>query len=155
MTRLLVAFSIVIGLAAPAAAEPTPLRWSLHPSVAAVMSDSLVIAALSLDTVHALRAPDRTHALLNEGCRAGLTIGVSEIVKRTTHRLRPDGSDDMSFWSEHTALAMQASGWRYSVGVPIAIGAGYFRMAAGKHYATDVLAGAGMGLLAQWVCRAR
>jgi membrane-associated phospholipid phosphatase len=153
MTRLLGALSLVAALAVPAAAEDSPFRWPSHTTSAARVSDGLVAAAVTLDTVHAWRSADRKRAFLNEGCRLGLTVGVSELVKRTTHRTRPDGSDDMSFWSEHTAVAMQASGWRYSVGVPIAIGAGYFRMAAGKHYATDVAAGAGMGLLAQWVCR--
>jgi hypothetical protein len=152
VTRLL-GLVLVLGLAAPAAAEDSPFRWPAHTTAAARISDGLVAAAVTFDTVHALRSSDRKHALLNEACRLGLTVGVSELVKRTTHRTRPDGSDDMSFWSEHTALSMQASGWRYSVGVPIAVGAGYFRMAAGKHYATDVAAGAGMGLLAQWLCR--
>lgn len=146
---------ILLLAATPARAQETqPFRWTeANRLTAAHISDGLVWAQLTLDTLSSARADDKRRAFLLQGCRLGLTLGVTEIVKRTTHRVRPDGSDAMSFWSGHTATAMQASGWRYSVGVPIAFGAGYFRMAANRHYVTDVLAGAGAGWLATRACK--
>lgn len=139
MKRLIFAFLLI---AAPAQAHN-----------AAHISDALVGTQLVIDTVHSARATDKRHAFLSQGCRVGLTLGVTEVVKRAVGRERPDGSDHYSFWSGHTAMAMQGAGWRWSIGVPIAVGTGYFRVAARRHYVTDVLAGAGFGLLATQVCR--
>lgn len=136
------------------AQETQPAAWSVEQRpIARRISDGLVLFQLAADTVHSFRAEDRRHALLSQGCRVGLTFGATEIVKRATHRTRPDGSDNLSFWSGHTATAVQGAGWRYQIGIPIAIGAGYFRMAADRHYLTDVAAGAGAGWLASRVCR--
>lgn len=141
---------LAVLMAVPVAAQETqPLAWAAeHRALAGHLSDGSVAAAIALDTAHSVR----THTWKPQACRMGLTIGTTEIVKRVVNRTRPDGSDRSSFWSEHTAVAMQASGWRFSIGVPIAIGAGYFRMAANKHYASDVAAGALMGFVAQKVC---
>ena len=81
-------------------------------------------------------------------------------------RLRPDGSDNESFYSGHTsdAFAMvialytthrlrhdeDANHWLF-VGLPFAALTGYLRIAADKHYASDVLAGAAAGSVVGWV----
>lgn len=134
-----------------AQAEPTPLQWPSHPSVAARVSDGLVALQAGLAVRDAWQAPDRKHAL---GCLAlenGLAIGATELLKRVFNRERPDGSDHFSMPSGHTALATVngRAGWRYG----LTVGVGWGRQAAGKHYATDVLAGAGIGALASRVCQ--
>lgn len=147
---------LVLLLAAPAAAQETqPLAWSDGRRAADWISTGLVAGQLGAETRQAWRAADRRAALGCLGWRVGLTVGVAELTKRLVHRERPDGSDRHSFYSEHTALAVVATGWRVQVSVPVAIGAGYLRMGAGKHYATDVAVGAIAGLVAREVCHGR
>ena len=154
MRRLILVLAFLTLASTARAQETQPFAWRpAHRASAGHISDVLVWSNVVLDVVHSARADDKRHAFLSQGCRLGLTIGVTEVVKRSVGRLRPDGSDHMSFWSGHTATAMQAAGWRYSVGLPIAFGAGYMRMAADRHYFTDVAAGAGFGFLASKVCR--
>jgi membrane-associated phospholipid phosphatase len=74
--------------------------------------------------------------------------------KMATQRTRPDGSNDHSFPSGHTASAFATAsvlqrhfGWK--AGVPAyAFGAyvGAARMSANKHHLSDVLMGAGIGI---------
>lgn len=138
-------------LATPAAAERAP-AWTAHRSLADGLSYGLVGLELAGETIDHWRQPDRGVALRCEALRVGLTIGIVEGVKRLVHRTRPDGSDDRSFYSEHAALAFVSTGWSVQASVPIAIGAGYLRVAAGKHYPSDIGIGAGAGLLARRVC---
>lgn len=75
-------------------------------------------------------------------------------IKLATQRSRPDGSNNHSFPSGHTASAFATAsvlqrhfGWK--VGIPAyAFGAyvGAARMSADKHYLSDVLMGAGLGI---------
>jgi membrane-associated phospholipid phosphatase len=79
----------------------------------------------------------------------------TEILKVSVRRLRPDHSDLAAFPSGHTsssfALAtVAASQWGWEVGVPACLAAGfvgYSRMESNKHYLSDVLAGAGLGII--------
>ena len=87
-----------------------------------------------------------------------LMLGVVEVTKRATHHLRPDGSDYRAFPSGHTAQAFLAasvvdlelrdqSPW-YGVGAyAVATGVGALRMLNNKHWESDVVAGAGFGIL--------
>lgn len=144
---------VLVLLAAPVRAEePTP-AWASHRPVADWVSTGLVGANLTLDTIQAWRAEHRKDALVKESLRVGLTIGVAELTKRLVHRERPDRSDDLSFFSEHTALAFASGGFNLSVSVPISLGAAYGRMAADKHHPSDVAVGAVVGLLANWFIR--
>lgn len=79
-------------------------------------------------------------------------------LKRTTHVMRPDGSNDRSFPSGHTATAFMTATMlakEYGHKSPwIGIGAytaasatGLMRMANNKHWLSDVLTGAGIGIL--------
>lgn len=151
MKGLLVA--LILAIAVPAAAqEPTPLRWPAeHRALAGHISDGIVAGQVLVDTVHSFRSADRSGAFTCQAIRLGFTIGVAELTKRLVQRTRPDASDRKSFFSEHTAIAMASAGWRYEIGIPVAFGAGYFRMAANKHYATDVLAGAAVGYFSHTV----
>jgi membrane-associated phospholipid phosphatase len=80
------------------------------------------------------------------------------VVKNTTKVLRPDGTTRNSFPSGHTAQAFLAasivhtefrdkSQW-YGIGAyTIASGVGALRMLNNRHWQSDVLAGAGFGIL--------
>ncbi|MEJ5995061.1 phosphatase PAP2 family protein [Pedobacter sp. Du54] len=79
-------------------------------------------------------------------------------LKRTTLRLRPSGSGYSSFPSGHTAVAFAAaellhqefkehSPWIGYAGYGIAGATGVSRMYNNKHWLSDVIAGAGFGLL--------
>lgn len=143
---------IILSAATPARAEDNPLKWTSHGKAAARISDVAVWTNIAGETIASLRAEHRGRALGCQALRTGLVIGGAELTKRLVHRTRPDGSDRKSFFSEHTALAFVNTGWRYQVSVPIALGTGYLRPAANKHYISDVLAGAGFGVLVSRVC---
>lgn len=120
-----------------------------------------VLNAAGVHGRHNLR--DRTIIL---GISAVLTAGAVELVKRTTHEIRPDGSDDLSFPSGHTATAFASaeflrqeykdvSPWYGIAGYAAATATGALRMYNNKHWFSDVVAGAGLGILstkaAYWV----
>lgn len=76
-------------------------------------------------------------------------------LKFSLHRQRPDGSDFYSLPSGHTSTAFSLAtvaerhyGWK--VGVPaylLATGIGFARIESSKHYLSDVLAGATLGVI--------
>jgi hypothetical protein len=87
-------------------------------------------------------------------------------VKRVSGEQRPDGSDDYSFPSGHTANAFVAaefmrqeykdvSPWYGIAGYAVAATTGYLRMYNNRHWFSDVVAGAGVGIaatkLAYWL----
>lgn len=85
------------------------------------------------------------------------TVIVVEIGKRIANRTRPDLSDNMSFPSGHSAVAFtnatllfyeyrDSNFWYASSGFLFASATAAFRLANNKHYASDVLAGAGIGI---------
>ncbi|HEY6877476.1 MAG TPA: phosphatase PAP2 family protein [Polyangiales bacterium] len=115
-----------------------------------------------------------------------LTAGLTQLVKYTVARERPflrtqrehglratHGPDDnLSFFSGHTSItfarAVGAGGiasmrgypqapWIWAIGVPLAACTGYLRIAADRHYLTDVLVGAlvgsAIGVLLPWLHR--
>jgi hypothetical protein len=98
---------------------------------------------------------DRT-ALL--GLSAAFVGGSEEIVKKATHRLRPNQKDNLSFPSGHTGLAFMGAEFlaqEYSekspiytvIGYGFAVTTGVFRMYNRDHWFSDVVAGAGFGIL--------
>lgn len=79
-------------------------------------------------------------------------------LKAITKVARPDGSSTNSFPSGHTATAFMGaellrreywdvSPWIGISGYAVAAGIGFFRMYNNRHWLTDVLAGAGVGIL--------
>lgn len=87
-----------------------------------------------------------------------MMLAVVTTLKKTTHVLRPDGSDYLSFPSGHTAQAFVAasflaheywkkSPWIAVTGYAVAGFTGCMRMMNNKHWASDVLFGAGIGML--------
>ncbi len=98
---------------------------------------------------------DRT-ALL--GLSGGIVGFTGLITKKATHRLRPNGNDYLSFPSGHTALAFMGAEYlaqEYSdkspaytvVGYTFAVATGVFRMYNRDHWFSDVVAGAGVGII--------
>lgn len=82
---------------------------------------------------------------------------IVEILKHIVKKERPDASNDLSFPSGHTAIAFtnatllfheykEANAWYASSGFLFATATGILRIANNRHYASDVLAGAGIGL---------
>ena len=148
MRNWIVAVLIVFVASVASAQEPSP-AWNTDGErhVADVISTSTVAASIAFDTWHSFRADNRKVAFEQQALRMGATVLTTEVLKRVIHRRRPDGSDNYSFPSEHTALAVASTGWRFQVSFPLSLGSGYLRTAAAKHYPTDVLAGAGIGAL--------
>lgn len=83
-------------------------------------------------------------------------------IKNLTHQLRPDNSASNSFPSGHTAQAFAAATflseeyksqfkWMPYLAYSIATAVGALRMANNKHYISDVLVGAGVGILSMKV----
>ncbi|MBS7155034.1 MAG: phosphatase PAP2 family protein [Sanguibacteroides justesenii] len=96
--------------------------------------------------------------LASDAFSALLMGSAVNILKQTTHVVRPDGSNDRSFPSGHTATAFMTATMltkEYGHKSPwIGIGAytaasttGLMRMANNKHWLSDVLTGAGIGIL--------
>ncbi|HEX8506468.1 MAG TPA: phosphatase PAP2 family protein [Hymenobacter sp.] len=87
-----------------------------------------------------------------------IMLGAVYVVKTTTRVLRPDGSNRLSFPSGHTAQAFLAasivhtelrdkSQW-YGIGAyTVATSVAAFRMLNDRHWQSDVVAGAGFGIL--------
>jgi len=83
-------------------------------------------------------------------------LAIVQSMKLITERERPDGSDNLSFPSGHSANAFTVAavfshyyGWKW--GVPLYAAAGLIavsRVEKGKHWPSDVAAGATIGLLA-------
>lgn len=98
---------------------------------------------------------NRTAILLK--AEAMMWISVT-LLKNSTHVIRPDGTDDKSFPSGHTAQAFlgavmlqreygSRSIWYPVAGYTIAASVGALRIANNRHYTSDVLVGAGIGML--------
>ncbi len=99
-----------------------------------------------------------TQMLVSDAFAAMFMAGVVSTVKTTTNVTRPDGSNNHSFPSGHTATAFMTATMlskEYGTKSPwISIGAyatatttGLMRMANNKHWLSDVLTGAGVGVL--------
>jgi membrane-associated phospholipid phosphatase len=98
----------------------------------------------------------RFRAFTYDATQAVIVDGLyTTLLKKATHRERPDGSNSLSFPSGHAssafALATVAEkhfGWKVGVPAYLAAGAvGFSRLSNNKHYLTDVLAGATLGVV--------
>jgi membrane-associated phospholipid phosphatase len=91
---------------------------------------------------------DFAQAMIVNGAYSGL-------LKYSVKRERPDGSDSLSFPSGHTstafslaAVADQHYGWKVALpAYVLASGIGLSRIEKDKHYLSDVLAGATLGII--------
>ncbi len=96
--------------------------------------------------------------LLSDALSAALMTTVVQVSKNTTHVWRPDGSNNHSFPSGHTATAFMTaamlskeyghlSPWLSVGAYTVASATGLMRMANNKHWLSDVMVGAGVGIL--------
>ena len=96
--------------------------------------------------------------LVSDAFSALLMGGVVNTLKQTTNVERPDGSNKHSFPSGHTATAFMTatmftkeyghkSPWAGVGAYSVATATGLMRMANNKHWLSDVLTGAGIGIL--------
>ncbi|HWB94285.1 MAG TPA: phosphatase PAP2 family protein [Puia sp.] len=129
-----------------------------------MFAPTLSVYALNAAGVHgAHNFKDRTIILLMANVIANGTVFS---VKGWSHELRPDGSDCQSFPSGHTAEAFvgaefmrmeykDVSPWYGVAGYAMATATGMLRMYNDKHWMSDVVAGAGVGIastrLAYWL----
>ncbi|KQU61632.1 phospholipid phosphatase [Sphingomonas sp. Leaf339] len=146
MTRYPVV-AIMVGLAAmPAPAFAGKGGWAKASDAG---RNLLVVAALGVPAVQSDWHGD-LQAAESLAAAGGTTFTLKELI----HERRPDGSDNKSFPSGHTSMSFAAAatlenryGWK--AGLPALVIAGFVglaRVEADKHYAHDVLAGAGIGL---------
>lgn len=129
-----------------------------------MFAPTLSVYALNAMGIHgAHNFKDRTILLLMANVIANGTVFST---KGWSHELRPDGSDYQSFPSGHTAEAFagaefmrmeykDVSPWYGIAGYAMAAATGMLRMYNDKHWMSDVVAGAGVGIastrLAYWL----
>jgi membrane-associated phospholipid phosphatase len=152
------------------AAKKTPIFGSS--STARTYSDVMSYALLAESFLTILPTPSgdldccwlaaKAKGFLVEGVATGMSAGAVEGLKAATHRERPDGSDDKSFPSAHsarsfTAAALAASNLQSApidpwirtaldiANTTAALSVAWARVEGHKHFPTDVLAGAAIG----------
>ena len=97
--------------------------------------------------------------VVSDAFSAVLMAGIAGTLKNTTNVTRPDGSDNKSFPSGHTATAFMTatmltkeygsvSPWIGVGAYSVAVATGLMRVANNRHWLSDVLTGAGVGILA-------
>jgi membrane-associated phospholipid phosphatase len=106
---------------------------------------------------------DRSIILASSAAIVGISVTG---IKRLTHIQRPDGTAFNAFPSGHTATVFAAAEFLYQeykdvsvwygiAGYTVAAGTGFMRMYNNRHWLTDVVAGAGFGIIstkiAYWV----
>lgn len=115
--------------------------------------NSYAQSADSLRTSNAKAVPAVTAAAVAVSLNAGLT----ELLKNTIHKTRPDGSDRHSFPSRHSSWAFavtttlsnefyQSCPWLPLVGQLASSGVGIQRIHKRRHSGTDVAAGLALGV---------
>ncbi len=96
--------------------------------------------------------------LVSDAFSAVAMASVVNTLKSTTHIVRPDGSNSHSFPSGHTATAFMTatmltkeyghkSPWIGISAYTVATATGLMRMANNRHWLSDVLTGAGIGII--------
>jgi PAP2 superfamily len=100
---------------------------------------------------------DFYHQTINLAVANAIAVSTTMALKYSVKEERPDQSDDLSFPSGHTSIAFTNAAllyyeykdsnlWYASSGFLFATATGILRIANNKHYTSDVLAGAGIGL---------
>lgn len=116
------------------------------------------VAMLSLKALGVESRSSWGRMLVSDAFSALLMGGIVNTLKHNTRIVRPDGTNNHSFPSGHTATAFMTatmlnkeygdkSPWIGIGGYTVAAGTGLMRMANNKHWLSDVLTGAGIGIL--------
>lgn len=150
MTRLVLLLCLI---AAPVSAQSRFALPTANEQRAADIASWVTVATVTaFDAKASWDAPDRKKAFELQAARTAATYGVVFAAKLLVHRLRPCaptcGSDNprYSFFSAHTAVAFSTLGGpKLTISLPLATATGGLRLAANKHWLTDVLVGAGVG----------
>lgn len=143
ITRLAVPAAFALAVSSPAAASEKGWDTASTIGAAALGAWSVAVPAVGGDAKGALQA----------GMSVGAAYAVSTGLKEAFPELRPDGSDDRSFPSGHTAASFAAAASIYErrgagEGIPafaLATFVGVARVQARKHHWYDVAAGAAIG----------
>lgn len=96
--------------------------------------------------------------LISNGMAAGLTVGLTQLLKSTVSETRPDESNDNSFPSMHASLAFMGatvlsreyghiSPWITIGGYTAATGTQMLRIGHNAHWMNDITMGAGIGVV--------
>lgn len=135
--------------ATPAAASPED--WA---EASDIGRDGLMLAALVVPAVQGDMVGTGQAALSMATTRV-----VTDAIKETIPKERPDRTNDRSFISGHTSMSFAAAstlhkrnGWQ--IGLPahaVAAFVGLARVKANKHYVEDVIIGAAVGEAAGWL----
>lgn len=99
-----------------------------------------------------------TRMIVSDALSGAIMLGGVELLKRTTKESRPNGEDNRSFPSGHTATAFMmatmlhkeygnVSPWYSIGGYAVATYTGMSRILSNKHWISDVVTGAGIGIL--------
>ncbi|MCK6390472.1 MAG: phosphatase PAP2 family protein [Azonexus sp.] len=142
---------VVLCMGLSVAAAPVSAGEQTYKTTSDVLAVALPAVAAAISV-----AQDDGSGLLQLAKAEGLTLLSTEILKRATHQTRPNGKDDKSFPSGHTAVAFAAAqymqergGWQYGIPAYALAGlVGYSRVEAREHYWRDVVAGAALGMAA-------
>lgn len=108
------------------------------------------------------RSQSHWEAVSAQALSCGIGLGITYAGKYVTKRHRPDGSNAMSFPSGHSMMAFAGATildaeygdrfpWLSTLGYATATATGVGRILNNKHYATDVVAGAGIGIAATYL----
>lgn len=101
---------------------------------------------------------DWSRLIMADAASVAIQAGITNAVKHTVKRERPDGRARNSFPSGHTATAFMCatmlhkeygetvSPWISAGGYSIAATTGIFRVLANRHWCSDVMAGAAIGI---------
>lgn len=146
MARMIAAsLMLCVQVVAPASVQAGTQGWKTASDIGAY---SLITASVALPLVR----DDDKGAWQAAGSFAATSL-VTEGLKQTFPRTRPDGSDRKSFPSGHTSRSFSAAATIFNregpkFGVPafvVASFVGLARVEGKKHYWSDVAVGAGLG----------
>jgi membrane-associated phospholipid phosphatase len=116
-------------------------------------NEGLVAASLAVGILHPREGRTVRDELWTQGEAFALTFGLTEGFKHLVRRQRPDVSDLLSFPSGHTSMSFCAATLIAcdagpALGIPaygVAFLTAFSRVESGKHFVSDVLAGAALG----------
>lgn len=144
---------IILVLPTQALAQPSldraarnSLKWE-NTHAADVISTWMVVGAVATPCL----IDRQWQCVKNEALRVGVATGSAMLLKALVHRERPDGSENVSFPSQHTAIACAAvmrKGERtrpQTALMALCPSVAYERIAADKHWLSDTLAGGVIG----------
>lgn len=138
------------------------LRTDYIPKFRYKYDDYLQFApAAAMVTMKALGVESRSsweRMILSDGLSMGVMLSTVYVVKYGLGRLRPDGTTHNSFPSGHTAMAFTSatmlhkeyghlSPWVSIAGYSVATITGFSRVFNNRHWLSDIVVGAGVGIL--------